>query len=108
MKLTNQHKLPDSIVSAITEISSNYSRGKADCSVTQLIDSPKIKILSEEYHDKITEDVADRIWSVLGTSVHDLIEKTDNKAITEKRLFAECNGWVISGALDRIVILDGK
>ena len=108
MKLTNKHNLPSSIVSAITNISSNYSRGKADCSVTQLIDSPKIKILSEEYNDKLTEDVADRIWSVLGTSTHDLIEKTDNKATTEKRLYAECNVWIISGALDRIVVLDDK
>ena len=45
-------------------------------------------------------------WSVLGTSVHHIIEHSDTteNTIKEKRFYGECNGWKISGAIDRIII----
>ena len=110
MKYTNIHNLPSSLYSLITRISSKYSRGESDISVTQLIDSPKVKILKEKYQDELTEDISDMVWSFLGTAVHNAIEENDNdkNAITEKRLYGKIDGWVISGAIDRMVILDDK
>ena len=109
-KFTNIHNLPSSLYSLITRTSSKYSRGESDISVTQLIDSPKVKILKEKYQDEITEDISDMVWSFLGTAVHNAIEENDNdkNAITEKRLYGKIDGWVISGAIDRMVIIDDK
>ena len=110
MKFTNIHNLPSSLASFIISSYSLYTKGEADISVTTLIDSPKINILFEKHKDEISQDISDMIWSFLGTSFHNSIEEFDNdkKAITEKRLYGKCNGWVISGAIDRMVIEDDQ
>jgi len=110
MKFTNIHNLPSSLASFIISSNSLYTKGEADISVTTLIDSPKINILFEKHKDEISQDISDMIWSFLGTSFHNSIEEFDNdkKAITEKRLYGKCNGWVISGAIDRMVIEDDQ
>ena len=41
--ITNKHNLPQTLVNLAE--SRNYSRGKSDRSITQLIDSPQISIL---------------------------------------------------------------
>jgi hypothetical protein len=106
VKLTNKRGLPNSIVSAISSYTSLYSRGDADISVTQLIDSPKIKILKEQFNDQIEEDISEIIWRVFGNAVHKLFEdsKSDNdkKVLNEQRFYGKCNGWKISGAIDRL------
>ncbi|MDP7620924.1 MAG: hypothetical protein QGH27_03080 [SAR324 cluster bacterium] len=106
---TNIKGLPESIVSAITYFTSLYSRGDAHISMTQLLDSPKIRILRDEHKDQITEDVSDDIWKVFGNAVHLLFQQSEKKkdnVILEKRFFGECNGWKVSGAIDRIEIVE--
>jgi hypothetical protein len=73
MKITNKHNLPEPIYRALTE--DNYSRGNSDLSVTQLIDSPRIRILKHRHNDEITEDASEMLWSVLGTAVHTMFEQ---------------------------------
>ena len=105
--LTNKRGLPKSIVSAIELYSSKYHRGDADISMTQLIDAPKIKILKEEYADKLEEDVSEVIWRVFGNAVHKLFEDSDKdkNTILEKRFFGKCNGWTVSGAIDKLKVI---
>lgn len=102
MKITNRFKLPDFVVKALTY--SDYSRGDAQISVTQLIDSPRICQLKAKHYDEMESDAVDYVWSRFGTSVHNLFEESiiasGIDAITEERLFTEYKGWTLSGAID--------
>ena len=103
MKITNNFKLPKVVVDALTF--DEYSRGASNRSVTQLIDSPRISILQRENEEEIEQDAVDFLWSRFGTSVHGMFEKSledneDQNILSEERLFAEVDGWTISGAID--------
>lgn len=104
MRFTNELGLPDAIVQAVTNDS--YSRGDADISVTTLIGPPRIAELTRLHEAEIVEDVADRIWLLLGRTVHNILEKAAPKgaAITEERLFIDVGGWTVSGAFDSLVL----
>jgi|TARA_R110000787_G_scaffold51453_3_gene121945 hypothetical protein len=100
VRLTNKHNLPQPVVDSLTK--DNYSRGSSNRSITQLIDSPRIRILRAEHDAEMTEDASDKVWSVLGTAVHNMFEDaaSNKDHISEERLFAEQDGWEISGAID--------
>ena len=72
MKITNHHNLSPPIVKALSR--DDYTRGKSHRSVTQLIDSPQVRILRERHWDDLTEDVSEKMWTVLGTAVHRIFE----------------------------------
>jgi hypothetical protein len=103
MKLTNRLNLPAPIVDAVK--ADDYSRGAADISVTQLIDPPQKVWLEEQHADEIVEDVSDRIWALMGKSIHKILEQAESLMPVEKRLFGKCGGWVISGGMDRNALL---
>jgi hypothetical protein len=98
MRITNKYGVPDIIWKAAS--SDKYSRGLSDISVTQLIDAPQIARLRERHADELQQDVADRMWSLLGTAVHSLLEHAQEEHITEERLFVKAAGLVVSGAID--------
>ena len=53
-------------------------------------------------------DVTDRIWSLLGTAVHKIIEDaSDGTELPEERLYHTVNGIVVSGGVDHQTV-DGK
>ena len=114
MKLTNKFGLPDPVVRALTR--SEYSKGDSNRSITQLIDSPRVRILRQEHWDELEEDVSEKMWAVMGTAAHKMFEDTaDEKHVSEERLYTEIDGWVISGAIDvqkieddGIVVMDYK
>ena len=105
-------------------INDKYSKGKADISVTTLIDSPRVRIMKENFDDKIEVDAVDMVWALFGTAVHSVLESSNtyprvghpsDKIINEERLFSELDGWLLSGAIDRqeskdnsITIIDYK
>ena len=99
-KLTNVHGLPQSIVEAVAN---DPYTGGGDISATKLIDSPRISELSRQHHDKITVDVSERVWSLLGQAVHTILERAGLRAegmVAEQRLFADIMGWKVSGQFD--------
>lgn len=99
MKITNLTNLPDPVVKALSK--DNYSRGDSQISVTTLIDAPRVRLLREEHDDDISEDVSEKLWSVLGTAVHNIFEETaEGEYISEERIFFDVNGWTVSGAID--------
>lgn len=99
MKLTNKFGLPDPVVRALTR--NEYTRGASNRSVTQLIDSPQVRILRQEHWSSMEEDVSEKLWSALGSAAHRLFEDSgDENHLTEERLFVEEDGWTISGAID--------
>jgi hypothetical protein len=99
MKLTNLFDIPHAFT--VFEEKNAYSKGDSDISVTTLIDSPQIRVLKEAYDDELTEDISDRIMSILGTALHNILESGARDVdIVERRLYAEVDGTTISGAID--------
>lgn len=102
MKLTNRLGLPRSIENAVRN--DRYSRGNADISVTGLIGPARKRALEIKHADEITEDVAERIWALMGQIAHGILQRADDGSLTEKRLFIERHGWRISGQFDRLCL----
>ena len=98
MNLTNKFNLPQSIVNAVAN---DPYDNKGTLSVTTLLKSPYQRALEVEHKDDIVEDVADRIYSLLGQSVHHILERAgSDEDLVEERFFQEVNGERISGQLD--------
>jgi hypothetical protein len=99
MKLTNNFNLPETFINVIKR--PQYSKGKSQISVTEMLNSPRIVQLRQKHMDDIETDAADMVWSLFGSAVHNILEhgKGDNQ-IVEERLHVEFNGWHISGAID--------
>ncbi len=100
MKITNRLCLPQPLVDAVKN--DPYSRGKSDISVTQLYQPPRKIALERQYEDVISEDASDRIWSLLGQSMHTILERANLTAIAERRFYYQCLGWTVSGQFDAI------
>lgn len=105
MRYTNVYNLPAPLENIAKR--DDYSKGNANISVTTLIDAPQVGLLRRRHDDDIVEDVADRLWSVVGTAIHKVIEiGSEGSVHSEERLFAEVNGWVLSGAIDLQIVDD--
>lgn len=99
VKITNKYGVPDAIMNF--QASDKYSRGQASYSVTQLIDAPQIRLLREKHGEEIEVDVSERLWALLGTAIHAVLEEHSGEGETpEERLYAEVQGVTISGQID--------
>lgn len=97
MKITNNTGLPEPIFNAVNR---QYHK-VADYSVTELIAPIKITKLKKEHENEITEDASDRIWALIGSSIHSILEKGASKnALSEEYLKVEVSGKTISGMPD--------
>lgn len=99
MKLTNEFGMPETIMNVIRR--PEYSKGKSNMSVTELLNSPRIVQLKRKHWDDLTEDASSMVWSIFGTAIHKVLEhgKGDNH-IVEERIHIELDGMHISGAID--------
>lgn len=100
MNFTNEHNLPKSLVRAV--MTDDY-RSTGDISVTALIGEPRIRQLRKRHPDKLTVDISERMWLLLGTAVHAIIEKASREAgeaLPEVRLEIDSLGWRVSGQPD--------
>lgn len=102
MILTNKLGLPSSIVKAVAR--DPYTRGDAHISVTGLIGPARKRMLEHIHKDELTEDVADRIWALMGQIAHGILERADDEAWCEERLYITRHGWKISGQFDRVLL----
>jgi hypothetical protein len=106
--LTNIHGLPQSIVDAVTN---DPYVGGGDISTTKLIDSPRVRVLGGKHKDQITVDVSERVWALLGQAVHTILERAGLRqegVITEERLYADVDGWQVSGQVDTLHLASQK
>jgi hypothetical protein len=106
-KITNRLDLPDAIVRAVSSFADDYDRGDSDATVTELIGPPQLATLRRQHETEIVEDASERIWSLLGQVVHDILRRANVSALVENRLYTESNGWKVSGQYDRIALLAG-
>ncbi len=107
MKYTNKHDIPKEIIRAIEN--DQYTRGNSDISVTGLLQPPRIRLLEREHHDDIVLDYSDETWKILGQAVHAILERANENyddTITEQRLFADIEGWTVSGQTDSLAVHD--
>ena len=105
--ITNRHNLPAAIIAAIQ---ADPYTGGGDISCTKLIDAPQIRVLGSKHHHEIVVDASERVFSLMGQAVHTVLERAGLKedgVIVEQRLYAEVNGWQVSGQVDRMHIADG-
>jgi len=109
VRLTNRAGLPDAVFEALKH--KEYSRGDADISVTELIDSPRVRILKKLNDDKIEREAETLLAPFLGTAFHKAIETGTKTGTAERRLSCHVSGWKISGGMDHYhdgVITDYK
>lgn len=101
MRITNKHNLPS--VFEEFEKAAPYDAGRSDFTVTQLIDSPRVVQLRRRHSDELEEDISERIFAILGSTLHHLLETAAKRigAISEERIFTQVNDeLVVSGAID--------
>lgn len=99
MKFTNKHNLPKEVFDVLSK--DNYVAGSTDFSATTLLKTPRQVQLQRRHSTEITEDVIDRVWSLLGQAAHSILEKHgSDTSMTEERLYAEVFGRRISGQVD--------
>ena len=101
MTLTNRFNLPESIFRAIAN--DPYDAKDSDITCTQLISPPQVVALQKKYKDKIDEDISERIWALIGSAIHSILERQATEGvIVEARYFRTVLGWKVSGAVDLI------
>lgn len=72
-------------------------------SATQLLSSPRMVQLRSRHDQDIVQDASDQVYMLVGKALHSIIhEGTDNTdgTTTEERLYADVEGWRISGQID--------
>lgn len=104
MKWTNEHNLPDRILKLLPN---TYQPKEGRFSVTQLIDSPRIRTLQLERWDEIVRDYSDLLTTIIGMSVHERNERlaTDDE-LTEHKMEDEILGVTVVGRMDSYKEID--
>lgn len=103
--MRNKYKYPDVVVRAIENSAADYHPGDSFISASSITKPPRIFWLEKRYRDEISasEDVSDRVMSLLGTSVHYMLEKAvegDKDSISEVRYSGEIRGKKVSAQID--------
>lgn len=99
MKIENELNLPEPLVLAVQN--DGYSKGECEFSTTELIGPPRIAALKRQWHAHLSEDVSDRIFALLGKSIHTILEHSaGERYLVEKRYIAEHDGYRVGGQID--------
>jgi hypothetical protein len=97
--ITNRLGLPEPLVKAIEN---DPYDNQGTLSVTTLLKPAQAIALTKGREGEMTEDAADRIWSLMGQIGHSIIERAaplldSNRYITERRFFMDINGKDVPG-----------
>ena len=97
--ITNDFDIPEALYNVI--VSGIQKPSKDTMRVSELVNPPLIKQLRLKHWNAITVDASDFLWSVLGRSVHYILEKgAPENAIGEERIFADTKWGTLSGQSD--------
>jgi hypothetical protein len=102
MKITNIHNLPKSIFNALTANTYHGPKNQEDhLSVTTIINPVQQHVLKCRHHEEVEEDASERLWSLLGSACHYVLEHgEDATTIKEERLEEVVDGVKLSGQMD--------
>ena len=108
MKIVNNNGMPKVLEYAVKN--DKYSKGNSDISVTTLIASAQARVISGEHYHELEEDVEDRMYALLGTAVHNILELAAEQMMRdgvwqegdfcEDRYFCSEFGKTLSGQID--------
>jgi len=77
MELTNNKKLSNAIYLAAQNEWYGGAGEKRDFSITQLLSPPKVYWLMKRHEKEIIQDVCDRIWMLMGSAMHAILERAN-------------------------------
>ena len=99
MILTNKHNIPVALYNVIKK---NIYKPTYDYTrVTELISAPLVKELTIKHWNEITADASDFLFSILGQSVHYILEQgTPENALGEERMSWKGKDGILSGKSD--------
>lgn len=99
MIITNKMNLPQSFVSFSEQ---EYKLSANEYRVTSLLKGIRETILERRYNEQIEDDVSNRIWLILGTAVHSILEQQEEQdhEIKETRLTIDIDEYKLSGQFD--------
>lgn len=98
MKYTNHYDLPQPYVKACEY--DDYDR-VGDISVTGLLRPAQETYLMSRHWDELEEDVSKRVWLLLGSAAHNVLERSGQEPmVQERRMTMPCLGWEVSGKAD--------
>jgi hypothetical protein len=101
MKFTNKLGLPESIVTAVKQLTHTPRQVDKSLSVTTMAKGPREHQLTLRHWDELESDVAERMHLLRGIIAHSLVEKFDPEH-SEKYLAFPYKGTKISGKVDLI------
>lgn len=98
MEVTNLYNLPESIYNVLSSVREPKDNRYG---VTTLVGPPLIDKLRRKHWHEITEDASDKLWALLGTSVHYVLDKgAPDAALGEEKLELEIAGATVVGISD--------
>ena len=110
MRITNHLNLPAPLVKAVTPLPRVEVPNRI--SITTLSQPPQLTGLVRQYGDEFSEDASDRLWALLGSLLHDVLEgyaEGLSDTIAEQKLEIEVDGWTVVGKYDLSeIILEGE
>ena len=97
--LTNKLNLPQPFVDAAT---SNHKYKPRRYSVTEILGGTCEAVLKRRHHGEADEDVADRVWAIFGSAVHEILCKAEatNDQLQENWLCVPVGDYELSGIFD--------
>lgn len=100
MRITNRYNLPAPFVKAASSFISKPRPGKL--SVTELISPPQVRWLRIKNWDSIEEDAADRVWALIGSAMHKVLQDfaEGENVIAEEYVKMDVLGYELRGVLD--------
>jgi hypothetical protein len=101
VKITNNFNLPTAIYNAVNTA---YTPNAERMSVTDLIGPPLIRSLKLKHWDELEEDVSDKLWALLGSAVHYVLEKgASDSSLSEEKLTTKMGIFTLVGKPDLYV-----
>lgn len=98
MNITNKFGLPEPLVRAVTW--SDRDREGCDYTITELLRPARQVALEHQHKDEITEDASERLWALLGSAGHTVLQRSAHRGIVEERAIVEVDGFKVGGKLD--------
>jgi hypothetical protein len=97
MKFTNNFNLPASLVDALINDDYDFKKLPNVFSVTEVISPPKKTILSKRHDDEIEADVSERVWTMTGSAIHNVLEHATKggERLREERWYLNLRNWEI-------------
>ncbi len=83
MSISNNYNLPLPLYKALSK--ERYAPIAGRLSATALIDAPLVRVLMMKHAKEIEEDASERMWAVLGTAIHWVIEQNGSKEASEAK-----------------------